>query len=151
MTGESVVIVAMHDGFYGCGTGAGRSNRAFLQVLVDVLDPAVMPIRLAEISPEYDAQWHQDTLGLLERVGAEVAPVDNGTFGATRFGGLDAFCQASAQAATVIPFFLGRARQALVVASDAPFFGLSPLLAEDQAGCVVNVMHATARPARARR
>lgn len=149
MTGEQpIVIVAMHDGFYGAGTGAGRSNRAFLQVLVDALDPAVrmvvMPIRLEATSPEYDAVWHKDTLGLLDRSGAEVIPLDNGTSGTTRFGGLDNFRQASAQAATVIPFLLGRARKAIVVAIDAPFFGLSPLLTDEDAACVVNVARATA-------
>ena len=32
-------IVAVHDGFYGRGTGAGRSNRAFLQILASLLAP----------------------------------------------------------------------------------------------------------------
>lgn len=151
MTGDlrDVVIVAMHDGFYGSGTGAGQSNRAFLRVLCDVLNPHVqlvaMPIHLDAISPEYDDSWHKDTLTLLDRtVDAKIVPVDNGTFGATRFGGLANFRQASAQAATVIPFLIGRAPQSLVVAIDAPFFGLSPLLPANHAARVVNVARATA-------
>lgn len=31
------LVVTLHDGFYGCGTGVGYSNHALLQVLVDLL------------------------------------------------------------------------------------------------------------------
>jgi hypothetical protein len=60
MTGaRPALVVAVHDGFYGFGTGAGRSNRAFLQVLCELLDPSVrltvLPVRLASDSAEYAA------------------------------------------------------------------------------------------------
>jgi glycosyltransferase involved in cell wall biosynthesis len=142
------LIVAMHDGFYGHGTGAGRSNRDFLRVLCDLLAPTVqltvMPIRLAPGSAEYDPAWYRETLSLLNHAGGHVTPVDNGTSGRTRFGGLGNFRQASASAAARITPILDSAPQALVVAFDAPFFGLAPLLPARHAARIVNVARATA-------
>jgi hypothetical protein len=47
---DPLIVVPMHDGFYGCGTGAGRSNRAFLRILTgqmaDGLRLAVLPVWL---------------------------------------------------------------------------------------------------------
>ena len=87
-----VVMVAVHDGFYGCGTGAGQSNRAFLRIVAGLLAPAVrlavLPVRLVPGSSEYDPAWHQQTLAFLGEASADVVPVDNGTAGLTRFGGL---------------------------------------------------------------
>lgn len=34
---QPTVVMTLHDGFYGCGTGAGRSNRALLEVLAGLL------------------------------------------------------------------------------------------------------------------
>src|ERR1700734_3748285 len=90
-----VVAVAVHDGFYGCGTGAGHSNRAFLTILADLLDPsvhqAILPIRLVPASSDYDTAWHNHSLGLAANARADVLPVDNGTCGLSRFGPLDTF------------------------------------------------------------
>ncbi|MGH3812393.1 MAG: hypothetical protein ACRDUV_08045, partial [Pseudonocardiaceae bacterium] len=89
------VVVALHDGFYGCGTGAGRSNRALLTTLIGLLPTEVrlivLPVRLDATSPEYDPTWHAETTTLLAHVDAAVHPVDNGTAGQVRFGGLDCF------------------------------------------------------------
>jgi len=72
------IAVAVHDGFYGAGTGAGYSNRAFLQILSDALAPGVqlvvLPVRLTPSSGEYDSAWHQQTLALLARVALRFAP-----------------------------------------------------------------------------
>jgi glycosyltransferase involved in cell wall biosynthesis len=142
------LIVAIHDGFYGHGTGAGRSNRAFLRVLCDLILPCVqltvMPIRIAPGSAEYDAAWHRETLGILDRAAGHAAPLDNGTGGRTRFGGLGNFRQASASGAARITPILDNAAQALVVAFDAPFYGLAPLLPARHAARIVNVARATA-------
>lgn len=142
------LIVAMHDGFYGCGTGAGRSNYAFLRVLCDLIDPAVqlivMPVRLGPASPEYDETWHKTTRTLIDRAGGQVIPVDNGTGGRTRFGGLGCFRRACADAAGQITSVAGRAAPSMTVAFDAPFFGLAPLLPKKHATSLVNVARATA-------
>lgn len=147
-SGESAVVLVMHDGFYGYGTGAGRSNRSFLRVLCDLAAHSVrltvMPVRLVPGSAEYDAAWHRETLGLIDQAGGDVVPVDNGTVGQSRFGGLGNFRQASASAAAEIAPILERAAQALVVAFDAPFYGLAPLLPARHAARVVNVARATA-------
>jgi hypothetical protein len=54
------------------------------------------------------------------------------------------FRQASASAAARITPILDHAAQALVVALDAPFFGLAPLLPARHAARIVNVARATA-------
>ena len=142
------VIVALHDGFYGWGTGAGRSNRAFLQILAAQLAPGVrltvIPVRLVPASSEYDDAWHQESLAIVDRVGGTVVPVDNGSAGMTRFGGLNCFCRASAAAAAVTEDILAGASRSLVVAFDAPFYGLAPLLPAGQRARLVNVARATA-------
>ncbi|MGH3253030.1 MAG: glycosyltransferase family 4 protein [Trebonia sp.] len=145
---KPAVAVAVHDGFYGCGTGAGASNHAFLRALCDLLSRdvqlTVIPVELAPDSPEYDADWHASSLELVTRAGAKVVPVGNGTAGATRFGGLGNFRHASASAAQAITAALGQAPRSLAVAFDAPFFGLAPLLPDRHAENTVIVARATA-------
>jgi glycosyltransferase involved in cell wall biosynthesis len=142
------VIVALHDGFYGWGTGAGRSNRAFLQILAGLLAPGVrltvIPVRLVPASSEYDEPWHQETLAIVERAGGTVVPVDNGSAGMTRFGGLSHFRRASAAAAATTEDILSDTARSLVIAFDAPFYGLAPLLPAGQRARLVNVARATA-------
>jgi glycosyltransferase involved in cell wall biosynthesis len=142
------LIVAVHDGFYGWGTGAGRSNRSFLRVLAGLLAPdvalTVLPVRLAPGSAEYDPAWHKESAALVEHAGGAVIPVDNGTAGQTRFGGIGNFRQASASAAAEITRILDRASPALAVSFDAPFFGIAPLLPARHAARTVNVARATA-------
>jgi len=148
MTSADALIVVMHDGFYGCGTGAGRSNRSFLRVLRDLTARSVrltvMPVRLAPGSAEYDAAWHKETLDLIDQAKTDIVPVDNGTAGQSRFGGLGNFRCASASAAAGITPLLDNAARALVVAFDAPFFGLAAPLRARHAGRIVNVARATA-------
>ena len=148
MTARSpAVIVALHDGFYGWGTGAGRSNRAFLQILAALLAPGVrltvIPVRLIPASSEYDEPWHQESLAIVGRAGGTVIPVDNGSAGMTRFGGLSHFRRASAAAAAVTEGILRDASRSLVIAFDAPFYGLAPLLPAGQRARLVNVARAT--------
>lgn len=144
----AIVIVALHDGFYGCGTGAGQSNRAFLRVLADLLAPAVrlvvLPVRLVADSSEYDPVWHQQTNAILADTSADVVPVDNGTAGLTRFGGLDCFRAASASAAASISRLFPHPSRVLIVAFDVPFFGLAPRLLPQARPSLVNVARATA-------
>ena len=142
------LVVAVHDGFYGCGTGAGRSNRAFLQVLCELLNPSVrltvLPVRLVPGSAEYDSAWHRETLDLIETVNGSVIPLDNGTAGQTRFGSLDNFRRASGSAAVEIASILSRSAPALAVAFDVPFFGIASALSPQDTARIVNVARATA-------
>ncbi|MFI9386697.1 glycosyltransferase [Kutzneria sp. NPDC052558] len=126
MTGT--VVLAIHDGFYGCGTGAGYANRAFLDVLVDTL-PAdirlvVLPVRLSKANPERQEDWHRDVRARLRR--AEVFPVDNGTDGLDRWGELANFRRLAEDAGRIlhneVPDPL------LVLAFDVPFLGLATVL-----------------------
>jgi hypothetical protein len=145
---SDVVMVAVHDGFYGWGTGAGQSNRAFLRIVAGLLAPgvrlAVLPVRLVPGSSEHDPAWHQQALAIVGEARADVVPVDNGTAGRTRFGGLDCFRAASASAAASISRLLPRRCRVLITAFDVPFFGLAHLLPPQTRRSLVNVARATA-------
>jgi glycosyltransferase involved in cell wall biosynthesis len=142
------VVVAVHDGFYGCGTGAGMANRGLLRALADQLRPEVhlviLPVRLATTSGEYQPDWHQQTLRALHR--ADIHPVDNGSLGHTRYGGLDHFRRLAADTARqLIAEILPAARQFLVLAVDVPFHGLAPHLPDTTVRHLVLLPRATAR------
>lgn len=144
------LAVALHDGFYGCGTGAGYSNHALLQVLVSLLPThvrlVVLPVHLESTSPEYDPTWHAEVTTLLARTDAVVHPVDNGTAGQVRFGGLDCFRHLVSNAADILTHcVLPDATPVLIVALDAPFLGLAPLLPPQIVPNLVLVPRSTAR------
>jgi glycosyltransferase involved in cell wall biosynthesis len=120
------VVVGVHDGFYGAGTGAGYANRGFLRTLIAQLAPGVrlivMPVLLTEDSPEYQAGWHAESVATMTRAGATVLPVDNGTGGRSRFGGVPAFTAAGASTAELIRANVDGDRVAMVF-FDVPFLG----------------------------
>ena len=129
MNGPAAVVVCVHDGWYGCGTGAGASNRALLQTLVDQLPASVrlvvMPVLLTPDSSEHDPAWHRDMRALVARVDAQVQPVDNGAGGRNRFVGLHAFRRVCEHAAQVLTTrILPAAGPVLLLPIDAPFLGL---------------------------
>ncbi|HUK71697.1 MAG TPA: hypothetical protein VLW50_23520 [Streptosporangiaceae bacterium] len=143
------VTLAMHDGFYSCGSGAGRSNRAFLETLTTMVRPSVrlalLPIYLSTASSEYNPAWHAAMRALVRRTGAEVIPISNGSDGQVRFGGLANFRAACAAAANMISHhLLPTAAPLLVIAFDAPFYGLPAHLASHVRGDVVVVARSTA-------
>lgn len=143
------VVVALHDGFYGAGTGAGFTNRAMLEVIVQTLPVGVrltvLPVRLSPTSPEYDHAWHANTLSLLDQVDASVYPVDNGTDGRTRFGGLGHFRHLVDDTAAVLTDrVLPSSDPVLVLAVDVPFFGLGAALPAKVASCLVLTPRSTA-------
>lgn len=143
----NTVIVALHDGWYGCGTGAGRSNRIFLTGLLPLLAPPVrlrvLPIRLEPDSQEYDPAWHATSQAILRNVD-EVVPVDNGTNGQIRFGNITNFQHACTHAAQIITGLVDETETALVVAIDAPFAGLAPRLPHALRSRLVYVPRSTA-------
>lgn len=144
-----LVAVVLHDGFYPCGTGAGRSNRAFLETLVGMLLPGarllVLPIHLAPGSSEHNASWHAEMQTLIQQAGGQIIPLSNGTHGTIRFGGLTQFKAACTSAATVISNYpRAPGGPMLIIAFDAPFYGLAPLLAPAARRCLVNVARSTA-------
>jgi glycosyltransferase involved in cell wall biosynthesis len=132
MTAYPTLVVTAHDGFYGAGTGAGYANRGFLQILPSLLAPGVrlvvMPVYLASDSPEYQAGWHQQTLDLCRAAGASIRPVDNGTSGQSRFGGVTAFEHLAGATAAALLEVLPSADPAGVIFFDIPFLGVPPLL-----------------------
>ncbi|MGH3692554.1 MAG: glycosyltransferase family 4 protein [Pseudonocardiaceae bacterium] len=144
------VVMTLHDGFYGCGTGAGHSNRALLTILAHLLPNGtrlvVLPVHVHPTSPEYNPTWHAETATLLARVDAAVHPVDNGTAGQVRFGGLNCFRHLVRHTADILTqCVLPNADPVLILALDAPFLGLAPLLPPDAVPNLVLVPHSTAR------
>ncbi|MEU0237708.1 glycosyltransferase family 4 protein [Nocardiopsis sp. NPDC006198] len=143
------IAVLVHDGFYGCGTGAGVANRGLLQALAahhGHVSWRVLPVGLVPDSPEFSAAWHDRTRHLLAGVGGGVVvdPVDNGTGGRTRFGDLDCFRAASADAARRLNALRGPARPGLVLAVDTPFHGIGAHLDEDLAARTLVLPRSTA-------
>jgi glycosyltransferase involved in cell wall biosynthesis len=149
MNTTPTIAVALHDGFYSCGTGAGRSNRAFLQTLVAQLHPAVrlavLPIHLTPTSTEYNPRWHQEMHDLVHQAGGQVLPIDNGTVGQRRFAGLHAFQHACTSAAeTINRHLLPSTGPMLIVAFDCPFYGLAAGLAPPARPSLLIVARSTA-------
>jgi glycosyltransferase involved in cell wall biosynthesis len=143
------IAVALHDGFFSFGTGAGSANRAFLTALIPLLAPGVrlvvLPVRLVPASAEYNPAWHARMQALIHTADGEIYPVDNGTAGYVRFGGVAAFRQACTSAAQIIGNqVLPHASQLLVVAFDTPFYGLAGQLPPSARPAVVTVVRSTA-------
>jgi glycosyltransferase involved in cell wall biosynthesis len=143
------IAVALHDGFFSLGTGAGSSNRAFLTALIPLLAPGVrlviLPVRLVPASAEYNPAWHARMRALVQAAHGEVYPVDNGTDGYVRFGGVGAFQQACTCAAGIIQNqVLPEASQLQIIAFDIPFYGLAAQLPLSARPAVVAVVRSTA-------
>ena len=148
----TLLAVCMHDGFYGCGTGAGVANRSFLEALTTLnlaedLDLVVLPIEISTDSAEHDSTWHAQSLQLVEHAGGRVIPLDNGTSCTTRWGGLPSFQAAAEHAAQTISElasdFSGHHRR-LLVGHDVPFYGLATTLPAELVADLVLVAHSTA-------
>jgi glycosyltransferase involved in cell wall biosynthesis len=143
------IAVAIHDGYYGCGTGAGYANHGFLETLVALLPShvrlAVLPVFLHPGSPEHHARWHARARALLDRPHTTVHPVSNGTAGADRWGTLANFRHLVRDTARRLSgeVFPG-AGPALVIAFDAPFLGLAALLPRERRREVVLVPRSSA-------
>jgi len=146
---KPTIVVAVHDGWYGAGTGAGRTNRTFLRLLSEVVAAhirlVVLPVRLVPGSAEFDPAWHRESLALVRETSI-VRPIDNGTGGLTRFGGLAAFRRLSANtAAALCADILPAAEPLHIILFDVPFFGVMPLLPCDVAGNATVIPRSTAQ------
>ncbi|MEU4607632.1 glycosyltransferase family 4 protein [Kribbella sp. NPDC023972] len=144
------IAVLMHDGFYGCGTGAGTSNRTLLQELLAHSSPStdilVMPIRLDPSSSEYDESWHAATKALLAQTGSVIEALDNGTHGQLRFGGLENFRRVVHDASCRLHRrFAGTNGMPWIIALDVPFLGLGSVLGPELAKRLILVPRSTAR------
>jgi glycosyltransferase involved in cell wall biosynthesis len=135
----AAVAVLLHDGFYGCGTGAGVSNRRFLEVLAPLLAPrcrlVVMPVRVAEDSNEYDRPWHESMRALIASVDGSVIPLDNGSDGRYRFGSIANWRHLAASAEHHLRA-MGPDDQTMVVIFDVPFLELPGRLGRTEARVV---------------
>ncbi|MFE3781092.1 glycosyltransferase family 4 protein [Amycolatopsis sp. NPDC059090] len=130
------VAVAVHDGFYGCGTGAGYANFGTLRTLTDLLPTdvrlVILPLWLDRSSPERHPDWHARARSGLRR--ATILPVGNGTGGQDRWGGLNNFrhlVQMTADRLQTVRRSSGPLL--LIIAFDVPFLGLGSALSPDLA------------------
>jgi len=127
-----VVAIALHDGYFSAGSGAGRSNRALIGAVATVLAPQVslvlLPVLLQPASPEYDRAGLEAVRRRLASVAHQIIGLDNGTGGMRRFGDLTAFGHLNRHAAAVINPLMRHHERGLLIAIDQPFAGLGPLL-----------------------
>ncbi|UGQ10956.1 glycosyltransferase family 4 protein [Yinghuangia sp. ASG 101] len=134
MTGP-IVAVAVHDGWYGAGTGAGRSNQALLGAIAGAIAPgvrlAVLPVRLSPGSPGHDSRFHTAARAQLAAVPHQVIALDNGTAGRHRFGDLAAFRHLSRSAADAVHALASDTPRGLLIGVDQPFVGLGTLVSLD--------------------
>jgi glycosyltransferase involved in cell wall biosynthesis len=135
----ATVAVLLHDGFYGCGTGAGVSNRRFLEVLARRLASGcqlvVMPVRVVEDSSEYDPRWHRTMEALVAGVAGIVVPLDNGADGRCRFGSVANWRHLAASAELQLRA-VGMDQGTLVIAFDVPFLEFAGRLEHTEARVV---------------
>ena len=147
MTDRPTIAVTLHDGFYGSGTGAGYANRGFLQTLIGLIPPqtrlVVMPVYLASDSPQYQADWHRESLGICQAAEAVVRPLDNGTRGQIRFGDVPAFRRLATSTAVALAGEIPTDSPSAVIFLDIPFLGAAPLLPEQILGRLAVVPRST--------
>ncbi len=125
-TTPSKIAVALHDGYYGCTSGTGFSNRAFLEVLTRALPRGrllVMPVHISRSDPSYDPTWVAETEGMLGQAGAEVVPVPGGRAATAALAGCEALCERVTETARAR---LADAPMAQLIGLDIPFLGLGP-------------------------
>lgn len=142
------IAILLHDGFYGCGTGAGPSNHSLLRVITRQFPDAtlrLMPVGLAPSSAEYNTAWYTATRTLFTDRQILIHPIDNGTHGQTRFGGLTHFRIACTAAANHLNTLPSSEQPELLIALDTPFHGLAPLLTPRLAGRTLLVPRSTGR------
>ncbi len=89
---RGVVAVAVLDGFYGCNSGAGWSNRALIEILAEVvpveIDLVVLPVRVDVVSGGWQREWRRGVEEALRRSGrrVEVRALDGNRAGPGRHG-----------------------------------------------------------------
>ncbi|WP_328879172.1 glycosyltransferase family 4 protein [Streptomyces sp. NBC_00299] len=123
-TTQPKIAVALHDGYYGCTSGTGFSNRAFLEVLTRTLPRGrllVMPVHIRPSDASYDPAWVAETERIVQRAGAEVVPVPGGRAATAALAGGEALCERVAEVARE---HLARAPMAHLIGLDIPFLGL---------------------------
>jgi glycosyltransferase involved in cell wall biosynthesis len=96
-------------------------------------------------STEYNPAWYAQMHALIHAANGEIYPVDNGTAGHVRFGGVGAFRQACSRAAQIIRNeVLPDGGRLLIVAFDTPFYGLAGQLPPPARPALVSVVRSTA-------
>ncbi|MGY5058677.1 glycosyltransferase [Streptomyces sp. 900105755] len=132
------IAVALHDGYYGCTSGTGFSNRAFLEVLTRTLPPGrllVMPVHISRSDRSYDPVWVAQTEEMLRRAGAKVVPVPGGRAATAALVGCEALCELVME---VTREHLADAPMAQLIGLDVPFLGLgSHFRADDPFGLLL--------------
>ncbi|MFB8088404.1 glycosyltransferase family 4 protein [Streptomyces sp. NPDC055992] len=119
------IAVALHDGFYGCTSGTGFSNRSFLDVLARAMPPGrllVMPLEIPPSDPSYDPAWVADTERLVKRAEANVVPIPGGRTATFSVAGCEALCESAMQVARE---HLDQAPDTQLIGLDIPFLGLA--------------------------
>ncbi|MBV9013817.1 MAG: hypothetical protein JO272_17570 [Pseudonocardiales bacterium] len=143
---HDVVAVAVCDGFYGCGSGAGWSNRALIEILAEVLpvevDLVVLPVRVDEASGGWQHEWRHRVEDALGRSGrrVEVRALEGDRGGPGRHGE-PALTGAAEREVTRLR---GAYRRGLIVLCDVGFSGAAARSIADSAWTTVIVPRTSA-------
>jgi glycosyltransferase involved in cell wall biosynthesis len=145
---RGVVAVAVVDGFYGCGSGAGWSNRALIEILAEVLpveiDLVVLPVRVDAVSGGWQREWRR---GVEEALGRSLRRVEvralDGNRGGSGRSGEPALTGALERA---LARLREEYRRGLIVLCDVGFSGAAARSTADSAWTTVIVLRTSALP-----
>ncbi|MBB1253464.1 glycosyltransferase family 4 protein [Streptomyces sp. OF3] len=118
------VVVALHEGFSGAGSGSGFSNRAFLTALANLL-PTDRLTMITPFVPEtagvHSRQWTSEVQQMLRRVQAEVITLPEALAAPVSLHSSVRLCEQAAEAAVHVA---DRASRCLLIGLDTPLLGL---------------------------
>ncbi|MFK3729922.1 MULTISPECIES: glycosyltransferase family 4 protein [unclassified Streptomyces] len=120
------VVVALHEGFYGAGSGTGFSNRAFLTALARLLPPGrlvVITPHVPETAGAHDRRWASEVQQMLRQSEADVITIPEVQAAPDSIHGSAQLCDLAGEAAVRIA---DRASRCLLIGLDIPFLGLAP-------------------------
>ncbi len=141
-----MVAVAVLDGFYGCSSGAGWSNRALIEILAEVvpveIDLVILPVRIDAVSDRWQREWRR---GVEEALGRSIRRVEVRALDGNRGGpgghGEPALTGAVQRA---LARLRGEYRRGLVVLCDVGFSGAAAQSTADSAWTTVIVPRTSA-------
>lgn len=138
---RDVVAVAVLDGFYGCGSGSGWSNRALIEILAEVLpveiDLVILPVPVDAVSDGWQGEWHRGVEESLDRSGrlVQIRALDGDRCRPARCGEPELTSSVERE----IGRLRGEYRRGLVVLCDVEFSGATAQSSADSAWMTVIV------------
>ncbi len=131
------VVVALHDGFYGCASGSAFSNRAFVEILARVLPPGrlvVCPVHMTPSDGGFDPPWASHMSRVTAETSTDVVPVRASGQSPRSLAAHQGLCESVAETACDV---LASAARGQLIALDFPFLGIAPHLKDSRTGLLL--------------